>query len=133
MTVDDHGLARALETLGKRGLVRAERKGISEHVKKVRSVARAQADFNQGSITGRTLMKRGLPTGKVRITDYKLRFYAAGVAAGGTAERHTRRGFNRGVEAADPFMERTAAATDPLLSGKIRETIDDAIRRAGVG
>lgn len=126
--VDDHGTARALELLGSRGLVKATRKGISNHVKLVKRAEQGEAPFNKGGISSRTFMKGGIPSGRVRITDYKLRFWA-----GGTKPRHTRRGFYRGFELADPFPSRVAAATDPLVDRHVDEAVSDAIRRTGLG
>jgi hypothetical protein len=130
--VDDNGWARRLEALGAAGLAKAERAGISKHVKMVRAVARGMADFNQGSISYRTRSRGGTYSGHVGIKDYKLRFYAAGVAYGGTVERHTRSGWNRGVEFGEPFMARTASATDPLFRRTLDDAVDDALRAAGV-
>lgn len=128
VVVDDHGLAKNLRFLGARGLLKAERRGISLHTRMVRSTARGMADFNPGSITGRTFMKRGQPYGRVKISDYELRFYASGVASGGTQERKTRRGLNRGVEAPEPFMQRAAKATDPKLKPTLEAAIAEALR-----
>lgn len=127
ITVDDGGLAKAIDFVAERGLVRYARKGISNHVKMVQSMARGVAPFLPGSISKRTMNVAGMPAGRVGIKDYRLRFYA-----GGTDQRHTRRGFNRGFIVADDFFGHVAAATDPLVDRAIEQAIEEGLREAGI-
>lgn len=132
INIDDHGLAHQLELLGAAGLVKAEREAVGLHVKATRGKARGMAPFLPNKVSGTTKMKAGVVRGSIKITDYRLRFRASGVANGGDSPRRTRRGYNRGVESAIPFMEATAHATDPLVQPLVETRVLIALRQAGL-
>lgn len=129
--VDDHGLHEKLLLLGRKGLIAAERKGVTDAAKLGRTLARGFAPVRTGAgrrgVSYKTSSRGGEVSAKVYNRVYYMRFQARG-----TGDRHTRAGADRGVLPSTGFMQKAADQVDPIAPLLVEDSINAALAAAGL-
>jgi hypothetical protein len=134
VTIDDGGLADRLALLGKGGLRKAERRGVTAVAQFGRTNARRLAPVATGAgrrgISYKTFSRGGAAAAIIYNKVYYMRFQSTGVPF----DRYTHTtDANRGVLPQKRFMQDTVDVLEGGAAGQIiGQAVGDALRAAGL-